>query len=302
MAFTAVGNIVANCYASSAASVANSSGVTVPAGAFLVAIIAIDNISTSDGSTTTITGITDSSSNTWVKIGENTNANGSAGAGATVAAFYSLLTTSLSAGFITAAFTSSVVARGISVYRFTPGSTSSTFTIEGLAGFNQDALQNTPGAMTITGLTSTSRLFVRGVAGEGFDSLTVTPTSGYTNFGGTSNGSNYSGMSVNGEFIISSATSQSSNPSFSTSNQAPDWSSLFFAIREDVNINVVLGSQTVTGLRGTLTPNAVTGRASESVDASASGWGASDYGTVPFAGYTASSSSTAILVGVVGAF
>jgi hypothetical protein len=298
MALTSVGSVVSNCYASSSSSVSNSSSITVPAGAFLLAIITIDNISTTDGNTSTVTSFTDTASNTWTKVGEYTNANGAAGSGATVAAFYCRLTNAITSGFVTASFSAAVVGRGIVVHRYTPGSTTSTFAIEGLTTLGVDATQNEPGSMTISGLSSTNRLFVRAVAGEGFDTLTVTPTSGYTAFSGTSNGFGYSGMSVNGEFISSTATSQTSNPTFATANQAPDWASMFFAIREDMT--APLTSATVTALRGTVGALVVAGRANDIGD---SGWGANDFGVVPFAGSTGNTTSNiAIIVGVMGAF
>jgi hypothetical protein len=298
MAFTAVGNVFVNAYSSSATTVANSTAVTIPAGAFLVAIIAIDNISTTDAITSNVTSVTDSASNTWIKVSEYTNGNGSAGAGATVAAFYSLLTNPISSGFITATLSSAVVGRAITVHRFTPQSTQSVFTVDSLSNFGQDAAQQFPGSMTNSGLPSSNRLWIRAIAGEGYDTLGFTPSSGYTTIAQNTNGFGTSAMAIAGEYSITTSTTSTSNPTLATTTNAPDWASLLFSIREDGA--APLTSQTVTALGGTLTKLVVTGRASESADAS--GWGTTDFATVPYAGMTASNNNVAILVGVLGAF
>lgn len=57
--------------------------------------VGIDNISTTQGATNTVTSVTDSKGNTWNKIGEYTRSSGAAADGNTVAAFWSKITVAI---------------------------------------------------------------------------------------------------------------------------------------------------------------------------------------------------------------
>src|SRR3990172_732961 len=96
---------------------------TAVVGSTLVAIVTKDNASTTDGNTNEITSMSDDAGgNTWNKLREFCNSQGSANAGATVAMFYSILATQLTASnTITANFSDTRTAKAISVWKFTIG-------------------------------------------------------------------------------------------------------------------------------------------------------------------------------------
>lgn len=68
-------------------------------GRVLVVYVGVDNLDTVDGDGELVTNVTDQSGNTWNKAGEWTNAEGGAGAGITISAWYTRVTTELPANY-----------------------------------------------------------------------------------------------------------------------------------------------------------------------------------------------------------
>jgi hypothetical protein len=207
-------------------------------GDVIVLVLATDNVSTTDGNTTLHSGITDSQSNTWTKLHEFTNGQGSAAAGATVSAWVCKVTTALvqSIDVLAVTFSSAVVAKVYISNDFTvsAGSTISVLSPQDLAN---DALD--PGSMAISGLTSGEYLFLRGIASEGL-ATTGTATTNYTPITprGSSGGSATTNVSAWAEWRILTGTGDTSNPTVA----AVDSASIFLALKAAVSA----GPQTVT--------------------------------------------------------
>ena len=218
---------------------------TVSAGNLVVAIVAVDNIQTTDGNSNTVVGITDSTgSNTWTKAREFTNGQGGAAAGACVAIFYSVLTSSLSSSnTVTVDFSGLPTnAAAITFWEFSKGA-GTTISVNGSGDLANDGAD--PGNITISGLSSKQYLFVRGIAAEQSIGSPFTNTASYTAFvsNGTTGGGGASNMTVFGEWRILTGTGDSSDPSISASS---DCASTFVALSE---------SGASAAVTGTITPS-----------------------------------------------
>ena len=71
--------------------------------------VAVDNNATTDIDEGAVTAVSDSKGNTWIKLQERTNGQGSAQAGATISIWYSVLTTAIASGDTATADRKSVV-------------------------------------------------------------------------------------------------------------------------------------------------------------------------------------------------
>ena len=92
--------------------VAITTGATAPVGSLVVVCIGVDNVATTDGDHGGVTSVVDSAGNLYLKAGEHTNGQGTAGGGSTVSVWQSALDTQLSSGgTITVTLGSSVGAR-----------------------------------------------------------------------------------------------------------------------------------------------------------------------------------------------
>jgi hypothetical protein len=226
MAWTSVGSILTASDKASSASITFSVGANNP-GDVLVLTVAKDNVSTVDGNTNEVTSVTDSGGNTWTKAREFTNGQGGAAAGATVAVFFTVLQVPISS--VTINFASAVTAKAVSAWRFTVEAPAS---ISVAAGADLAADGVGPGSMTLSDLVYGKYLWFRGIATESANTETWTFTTGYTAIGraGTSGGGAATNMTVAGEFIIATDTSQTSNP---TTSGNFDRASVFVALREN---------------------------------------------------------------------
>lgn len=200
------------------------------AGNVAVLWFAGDNTATVDGNDGLLSSVSDSAGNVWTVQRCFTNSQGTAATGATTCVATSKLTTTLTSGSgtITATF-ASITAKAIVVKEFTVAAGS---TIE-IAGTPQDLANDgaDPGSMTISGLTaSTEYLFVRATALERASGGTWTVTASHTTSGcnGTTGGGAASNMETCGEFRILTATSDTSDPTGSTVDNA----STFIAFKE----------------------------------------------------------------------
>lgn len=201
-------------------------------GNVVVVVVAINNTNTTDGETSEVSSITDSAGgNTWIKAGEYCNSQAAAAAGATVSVWYSLIAQEIaSSGTITANLANSIVAKAISAQEFALA-VGATVQVLGLQVAAADAVDFP--SMTISGLANSEYLFIRGMAMEDAGSGNNTATSGYTNFQNsqTSGGSGPSNMRCRGEFIITTGTGSTSDP---TAANPGDNANVFFALQEIV--------------------------------------------------------------------
>ena len=193
------------------------------AGNVVILTIAKDNVSTTDGNTTEVSSVADSSSNTWTKLREFCNGQGGANLGAVVSVWQCKVSTTIaSGGTITATFASAITAKAMSAWEFqTTGTLEIAGTPVDLANDAADA-----GSMAISGLASGEYLFFRGIAFE--DTGSFTPTASFTAITAAAGGGvGGASMQVQGEFIILTGTGATSDPS----NNSKDQAAVFFALK-----------------------------------------------------------------------
>lgn len=199
------------------------------AGNLGVLAIAVDNLTTTDGNTNNIVGVTDSVGNTWVKAREFTNGQGGSAAGACVALFYCIATTNLpAAGTITVDFSGTPTnACAVIGLEFTKGA-GTTINLDGGTDVANDASQ--PSNLTLSSLANKEHLFVRAVANEAV-LTSIFPTTGYDGGGvATSGGGGASNMGAYIEAGVITGTSSTSTMSFVTGGA--DNASVFIALSE----------------------------------------------------------------------
>jgi len=200
----------------------------IPVGNVILVVTGWDNTDTTDINPTRLS-VTDSNGNTYVRVREFVNGQGASNAGAHVGIFYAIVTTQLAnGGTITVTNNTSKTARACTAWEFTlgAGSTISAVSPVDLANDGAD-----PGSMTISGLSSAERLYLRGYALEAdVSGGAFSPTTNFTglNNNGTTGGGNASNMSVGAEFRINTSTGETSDPT----DQAADCASIFVALVE----------------------------------------------------------------------
>jgi len=209
-----------------------NTGITFAVGEFYVALIAMDNLTTTDTNSNNVTSIVDTGGNTWTKAREWTNGNGTAATGATVAAFYCLVTVAMDSDggdTITTNFSSAITSKAIKLWRFSVAA-GSTFLVAGNAtDVATDA--STPPSMAISSLTSGEYLFLRAEAAESNSATEWTVSSSYTNIPvvKADTGTAGTSMEVRGEFRILTGTGSTSAPTLSGNVDRAD---IFLAIKE----------------------------------------------------------------------
>lgn len=192
---------------------------TAQAGEIVILTIARDNPAA--GATNDSTAVSDTSGNTWTKVGEYSQA--AANAGATVAVWYSKLTTALTtASTITATFATARTAKAMFAHRF-----SAAGTVLSVLETKTLAVSGQPGSMTSSTFTGGGDyLYFRAIAGENKNTSTISPTAGWTatdfslRDGGLFDFSGTSSMRASGEFIITSSSPVTSNPTYNTGDHA----------------------------------------------------------------------------------
>jgi hypothetical protein len=219
-----------------------------------IAIIAVNNSSTTDGQTTLVSSFTDSAGNTWTKQGEFTNGQGTAEAGATVAVFKTKVTSAVTAGTTTAQITLSTAVESKTVVgvSFSVGSGNDLALVAGSLQTRADDGAD-PGSMAISSLSSKEYLFLRAIssertgAGAFINTASFTPISPSTQ---TTGGASATNISASGEFIILTGTGATSDPSLGSVDHA----SLFLAFEETspgTTITANVGSYTYSGVAAT---------------------------------------------------
>lgn len=202
------------------------------AGTLMLIYGALDNFQTTDGDEVAITSITDTVGNTYTKAKAFTNGQGTAQTGATVELWYSLITIGFagsSANIFTANF-SNATSRDATVigYKGFSLGAGNTVAIEGTsATLANDAAD--PGSLNVT-TSNIECLRVRVIAAETNSSTALTVTAGWTALPGgqTASGAAAANQALRGEFIISTATSAASDPTFT----AVDNASVYVAFKE----------------------------------------------------------------------
>lgn len=225
-AWASVGSICSGNDKTSPFSYAYSGGLTTDH--IVVICIASDNNGTTDGNFNEISLSDPGKTNTYTKVTEFTNGQGAANAGATVAAFVMKVVDNTQVGF-DATITGSPGATAVTCWDFTIGGgnvVTTSGTPQTLANDGADA-----GSITLGSLANAEHLFVRCGAVES-SGTTYTQSTSYTSFthtsSTTSGGGSAANMGARGEFRILTATSDSTDPTTSASDQA----SIMFALDE----------------------------------------------------------------------
>lgn len=204
-----------------------TTSATLEAGNCGLLLVAKDNLGTTDADHNEITGVTDSASNTYTQIAEFTNGQGAENSGETVGVFVVRAASQLtSGGTVTISYSANTDASAARFREFTCGAA-----LE-LAGSIQTDTQSVtdPGSMSISGLSSLSRLYVRAIAEEHASGTELTPTTDFTATGVVlaDNGSSSASMRIVGEFRINTSTGETSDPT----TAAVDNVSVFVALQE----------------------------------------------------------------------
>ncbi len=222
MAFGAVGGAGLFQDTSAGTSITGTVTATIEAGNVALVVVALDNLGSSDGDNSEVTSVVDSSGvNVYTKLAEWTNANGSAGAGATVSLWYSILTNQLTStvGTVTANFSGSPTASAMIVHEFTIGA-GNVIQVAGSTSLSNDAAD--PGSMTLSSLPVVEYLFVRGIASESNNTATITTSGSYTSLGRTvaNTGTSSTSIGARGEFRILTSSSSTSDPTLFSADHA----------------------------------------------------------------------------------
>lgn len=227
-----------NNQASIAVTLNTQAGSGAAIGDLLVLTVAVDNASSSDGDEGAVTGVVDSGGvNVWSKAAEFCNGQGASQAGATCSIWYAPITSALTtAATVTASFSNNTArdATAANVWRFT--ASTGTPAVAATTWLAADAAQ--PGSIDISApVPGTSYIRFRGIASESTLTTALTTTAGWTTIG-TGRASATAAMSYRGEFVISTATTQASNPTFSAT---PDHASVYALFVENAAPEKIMG-------------------------------------------------------------
>lgn len=195
-------------------------------GDVLVYAIAVDNNSSvNNADEGAVTSVTDSSSNSWIKIREITAGGGASQAGATCSLWYTLVTKALTTSNTVVSNFSNNTARDNSagiVWRFTNAGNEAI----GVQDSTHIVIATSSNGSLDLNVPRGEYLRFRAVAAE--TTVTAfTTTAGWTTIG-TTRASATGAMAVFGEFRIITGTTAASNPSISA---AVDNASIFAALR-----------------------------------------------------------------------
>jgi hypothetical protein len=200
-------------------------GVTVinaSAGQLIIMGVATDNEQTTDGPSTLHTALT-IDGHGCTKIGEYTNGNGAANAGATVSIWRLIVPSDIANG--SAVLSTLNVGKDAKCMAGYVTDWNPTYTLvdDGLEYLANDA--SDPGSMTVTGVLDTPHLWVRFIAVKqsNTNAGNLTPTAAFTSIpgSGTTGGAATSNMTIRGEFQVGTGTtSDASNPTLISADSA----------------------------------------------------------------------------------
>lgn len=226
-------------------------GAVVQVGEVCRLFIALDNLSTTDGNTNDVISVTDTFGNVWRKLFERTNSNAAAGAGVTIAAFYSYITTQIPSGSaLTFTFSASVAAKAAYGARYTIGA-GNKVSVAGMTVNTGDAVD--PAAQSLVDLNSGEYLFVHSMAHEGPIEDGWTGTTNYAagyNTAGTTGGVADTNVSLVDEERIFTGTGDNVDIASTVDR---DYVQVYIALREAPStVTASAGSVVISGTEATL--------------------------------------------------
>lgn len=232
-AITSVGSLgTANSTGANGSSLVLTPSATCEAGNMCLCIYAADSDSTVQGQTFQVSSLTDSGSNSWRRLGEYNNFD--TGGNHRVVSLWLTKATAditLTTGNITANLAGSVHdARAMMCWEFTVTSGNTLHESANAFAFD-DAIDHS--SLAISGLPSQEYLFLR-ATGKNLRGTAVayTPTASYTEMATATadTGGGATSTEAQGEFIIATATTHTSNPS--TTDSTGISAHLFIALEE----------------------------------------------------------------------
>ena len=209
---------------------------TLVAGNYGLLAVVVDNVGTAEGETTTVS-VTDTQSNVWTRLREQTEANTTAGTGVTSALFLAYLAGSLTTSdTISIALTGDATAKGAGLAEL--GVAAGATLVLSESGVNgSNATASTSYSVGLSGLTSVDGLFVGMAACEGETDLTCTLDAGYTAFGFGSIGSGTAGAAnTNVRARVGTFAATATSETFLASGlTAADRATILVRLEEQVN-------------------------------------------------------------------
>lgn len=229
MAWGSVGTLGSANDKTAGTSIVMTTTAAAEAGNVVIVVVALNNNSTVDGDNSEVASISDSAGgNTWQKLREWTNGQGTAATGATVSVWGCVVKNAIaSSGTITANFNHSPAASAITAWEFTL-SVGNTITATDGTDASDDGAD--PSSMNLTPANE-ERLWVRGIAHEGPVADAFTKTAAYSTAftkDGTTGGGGATNMSVCGEHDILTGTTNASDPTWT----AVDHASVLVTLKE----------------------------------------------------------------------
>jgi hypothetical protein len=208
-----------------------TTGAIINADELVVVMAATDNLGTADGDNAEVTGVSVGSL-TLTKGRQFCNAQGAAAAGASASVWYGVSSGSIASGStVTVTCNTAVVAKAATCRRFTKAA-GTTIEVVGSGDKADDGVDVS--AITTSGLASEEHLHVRSCGCEGTAAV-FTVTSTWTMFEtdgiASSGGAGATNIWSIGEFLISTSTGETSDPS-SNKGAGVDWGSTMVALRE----------------------------------------------------------------------
>jgi hypothetical protein len=226
MAITLRGELGTNTTTGAASLAITTAGTSALIGDWITVEVSKDNVATTDTDTTEAS-VTDSAGNTYSRLKEHCNGNGSATAGVVNGIYAAPVTAALAAGgTITVTFSDSSVGAARATCWTSNGS---GITSAGTAQAEVD--DSGVGSLAITGLSSRQRLWLRSTAAiaSQANSEYSAVSSGFTAWAAVASGGGGS-RGIVGEYIIATATGQTSAPTLD--GGAADTASVMVCLEE----------------------------------------------------------------------
>ena len=247
MAITSVGTLGTGISSTSSSNFTFTTTSQIEANNEAILVVVTDNIVTTDTNSNTHTSVTIGAAN-MIKLGEYTNGNGSAGTGVTTSIWRYRPSSSVGSGTtVTMNLSGSVTDKTSSMWEFT--STNPLMLDATPASnpiYNVNDVATSWGSVSFSGLSSTLRLYFRGLGREANTTTALTTSSNFTTITPQRSRNNASAVMVRGEFRINTSTGETSNPSVGTSG---DNAAVFVALVERVTT-----TKTLTGKANIVAP------------------------------------------------
>lgn len=229
MSFASVGSLGTSTENTSDTSAVLTTTAQLDAGNLGIVAFALDNFNGTDADHSEVTGVVDSSGNTWTKLIEYTNGQTGAGLGATVSVWYTIAASTLAlGGTVTGTLANAVTGKAISGWEFTL-TAGATLVTESSTQAVGDAAD--PAAIALSGLNNVEHLWFHALALESA-ALTYTQDSDYTDIdSATGGGAGAAGMGIYGGFRIVTGTGDTVDVATSS---ARDHAQVLVALVENV--------------------------------------------------------------------